>query len=494
VTPTAFLTRADLSITSRDGRYGHFIDGACAAPRSGKFFESLDPSTGRSLGEFARGDEADVDDAVSSAADGFARWHAMAPAERGRVLHRIADIIRVRAPELARIESIDSGKPLSVAHGEMLTSARYFEYFAGVADKILGEVIPVDDVHLLYTVREPYGVTAHILPWNAPMQVAARGTAPALAAGNSVVVKPAEHTCLTTLALAAICHEAGVPRGGFNVVTGYGKEAGAALVRHRGVRRISFTGSVATGRAVLHDAADRIVPATVELGGKSPVMVFADASLEQAVSESIKAFVANTGQICVAGTRLLVERSVLDEFTAAVCAALEKVTIGPGLDDPTIGPLVSREQLERVSRYVKIGIDEGAQLAFGGSRPQGDRLRDGFFFAPTVFTGATNAMCVAREEIFGPVACIIPFDDEEEAIQVANDTEYGLAAYVFTESIRRVQRLVPRLEVGQVQVNAYQPIGVEAPHGGYKESGTGREKGLEAIHHYTQLKSVAMRR
>ncbi len=481
-------------MTALREKYNHFIDGSWHAARSAGYFEGIDPSTGQPLAEFARGREEDVDDAVESSVRGFRAWRDMSPAERGRVLHRVSIILKDRVQELAHLESLDSGKPLSVAKREVQTSARYFEYFAGAADKILGEVIPVDDRHLLYTLREPYGVTAHVLPWNAPLQVAARGTAPALAAGNAVVVKPAEQTCVTTLELAAICTEAGMPDGTFNVVTGFGKEAGAALVRHKSVRRIAFTGSVATGRAVLHAAADRIVPATVELGGKSPVLVFADADLKQAVQESVRAFVANTGQICVAGTRLLVQRSIVDEFIAALRSELALITVGPGLEDPSIGPLISSEQLKRVDDYVAIGKAEGACLAFGGRRLNTDRMQRGFFFEPTLFIDANNAMRVAREEIFGPVACVIPFDDEEEAVAVANDSDYGLAAYVFTESIRRVQRLIPQLEAGQVQINAYQPIGVEAPHGGYKESGTGREKGLESLHHYTQLKSVAIRR
>lgn len=474
-------------------RYGHFIDGTTANPRAGNYFESVDPSSAQPIGEFARGDEADVDDAVSSAERGFASWRALAPAERGRVLHRVGEIVRSREMELASLETIDSGKPLSVARREIATTARYFEYFAGVADKILGEVIPVDQRHFLYTLREPYGVTAHILPWNAPMQVAARGAAPALAAGNAVVIKPAEQTCLTALELARIAAEAGMPAGVLNVVTGLGSEAGAALVRHRSVRKISFTGSVMTGRRVLHEAADRIAPASVELGGKSPVLVFEDADFEDAVRESVKAFVANTGQICVAGTRLLVQRSLAKRFTEALCEALRAITIGPGVDDPTIGPLISQTQLDRVRRYIEVGVGEGARLAFGGGRPLGERVQEGYFLEPTLFTDATSGMCIAREEIFGPVACVIAFDDEDEAVAMANDSDYGLAAYVFTDDIRRAHRLIPRLEAGQVQINAYQPIGVEAPHGGYKESGTGREKGLESIHHYTQVKSVAIR-
>jgi aldehyde dehydrogenase (NAD+) len=481
-------------MTALRERYGHYIDGEWSAPRAGSHFEGVDPSTGQSLAEFARGDDADVSDAVESAARGFVEWRRKTPAARARVLYRISTIIGERAQQLAHLESIDSGKPLSVSLREMQTSARYFEYFAGAADKILGEVIPVDDRHFLYTLREPFGVTAHILPWNAPLQVAARGTAPALAAGNSVVVKPAEQTCVTTLELASICTEAGLPNGAFNVVTGFGNEAGSALVRHKAVRRVAFTGSVATGRAVLHDAAERIVPATVELGGKSPVLVFADADLQQAVQESVRAFVSNTGQICVAGTRLLVQRAIVEEFTDRLRADLTAVTVGPGLEDPTIGPLISKEQLERVDHYVELGKEEGACVAFGGGRLTEDRLRQGFFFKPTLFTQTTNDMRISREEIFGPVACVMPFDDEEEAVSLANDSDYGLAAYVFTENVRRVQRLVPQLEVGQVQINAYQPIGVEAPHGGCKQSGTGREKGLEALHHYTQVKSVALRR
>jgi aldehyde dehydrogenase (NAD+) len=473
-------------------RYEHFIHGSWVSPRKNAFFEGVDPSTGEAIASFARGCEEDVNDAVRSAAEGYARWRGLVPADRARALYRVSQLIKQRAYDLAKLESIDSGKPLSVALGEMRTSARYFEYFAGAADKILGEVIPVDHPNFLYTLREPYGVTVHILPWNAPMQVAARGLAPALAAGNSAVVKPAEQTCVTALELALLCAEAGVPKGVVNVVTGLGREAGAALVRHPAVRRVSFTGSATTGRAVLREAAERIVPATVELGGKSPVLIFADAEMRETVREAARAFVANTGQICVAGTRLLVERSVVERFTDELRAELRKVTVGPGLKDPTIGPLISQAQLERVEHYIRVGKEEGAEVAIGGRRIH--ELGSGFFFEPTVFTRTTNAMRIAREEIFGPVACIIPFSDEEEAVAIANDSDYGLAAYIFTESLRRAHRLVPQLDAGQVQINAYQPIGVECPHGGYKQSGTGREKGLEAIHHYTQVKSVSIRR
>lgn len=473
------------------GSYGHFYAGQWQDPVQGEYIPIEDPSTGEWFSACARGQAEDVARAVADAQSGFKRWMALEPRQRGRIMAEVARRLAGEAEKFAYLESRDTGKPLSVARDDVLTCARYFEYFAGVADKQLGEVIPASNSHLMYGVREPYGVTGHILPWNAPISQAGRGAAPALCAGNSVVLKPAELAPLGTLELAELCIQAGMPEGVLNVVTGYGHEAGTALVDHPLVRRVSFTGSVATGRKVLHGAADRIIPATVELGGKSPFIVFADADLERAARLARKAFVFNSGQICSAGTRLLVEKAVQQPFLECLQAELGQVTVGRGIDDPSIGPVISAGQLQRIQAYVEIGKQEGARLAAGGGRPA--YLPDGqggHFIEPTLFVGATNQMRIAREEIFGPVGVVIPFDTEAQAVAMANDSEYGLAAGIWTSDIGRGHRIAGGLEAGQVYINDYQPIGVEAPFGGYKNSGYGREKGLASLHDYSQLKTV----
>ena len=471
-------------------RYEHFINGRAVAPADGRYIDVENPSNGKLLTQCARGNGSDIAKAVSSAYEGYRTWRALAPRERGRIMLQISHLILERQDRLAYLESLDTGKPLWVARADVETCARYFEYFGGFADKMLGDVIPTTEKHLTYSMREPYGVTGHIIPWNGPITQAGRGVAPALCAGNSVVAKPAEQTPISTLELARLCIKAGIPPGTFNVVTGYGTEAGRALVKNPTVRRISFTGSVETGRDVLHGAADRIIPATVELGGKSPFIVFSDADLDRAAATACKAFVFNTGQICSAGTRLLVQQNIQEQFAKRLIKEMEKVHIGAGIDNPTIGPLISAVQFNRVKDYLDIGQKEGARLAYGGSTPSALEHTGGHFIEPTLFLDATNEMRIAREEIFGPVGVVIPFNNETEAVEIANDNEFGLAAAVWTSDIGRAHRIASRLEAGQIYVNDYQPIGVEAPFGGYKNSGFGREKGLAALHDYTQLKTV----
>ncbi|AEC21582.1 aldehyde dehydrogenase [Pusillimonas sp. T7-7] len=471
-------------------RYEHFIGGQHQAPSGGQYIEVENPSTGGRLTECARGNASDISKAVASAQQGYRAWRALKPLQRGRIMLRISHLLLDNLDSLAYLESLDTGKPLWVARADVETCARYFEYFGGAADKILGEVVPTTDTHITYSIREPYGVTGHIIPWNGPITQAGRGAAPALCAGNSVVLKPAEETSITTLELARLCIEAGMPAGVVNVVTGYGAEAGKALVDNMGVRRISFTGSVETGREVLHGVAERIIPVTVELGGKSPFIIFPDADLERAATLARKAFVFNTGQICSAGTRLLVHRSVQEKFAALLIDELKQVTIGAGTDNSAIGPVVSARQLERVCGYLDIGRQEGARLIYGGNKPSALLGTGGHFIEPALFVDVTNQMRIAREEIFGPVGVLIPFDDEEQAVAMANDNDFGLAAAVWTSDVGRAHRVAGLLEAGQVYVNDYQPVGVEAPFGGYKNSGFGREKGLAAIHDYTQLKTV----
>jgi len=472
-----------------------FIGGEYRPAHSGEYLETRNPADGSVLAQVAAGDAQDVDDAVNDAARAFEVWGNMVPSKRGRILNEIALKLRERIEEFAELETLDNGKPLTQARGDVEGSARYFEFFAGAADKIDGDTIPLGPDYLAYTLPVPYGIVGQILPWNAPLQQAARGLAPALTAGNVVVVKPAEDTPMSALALAELAVECGMPPGVINVVTGLGETAGDALTRHPLVRKIAFTGSVPTGRIVNLVAADRIIPTTLELGGKSANIVFDDADIEAAVAGAAKAINLNAGQNCSAGSRLLVQSGVYDELVARLIDHNKAVTVGPGLSDPDMGPITTAEQFERVKEYLQIAADEGAELVSGGS-PLPDRSASGYFIDPTIMLGVTNHMRVSREEIFGPVVGVQRFETEEEALQIANDSDYGLVAGVWSTNLSRVHRIARRLDVGQVYVNEYFAGfagGVETPFGGSKNSGIGREKGLEAILHYTQTRAVVAR-
>ena len=485
-----------MTTTANAAIEGLIIDGARAGASDGGVIDVYDPSTGELLARVARGTKDDINRAVQSARGAMESkaWRDMAPAERGRIMNRMAQTIRDRAEELAVLESRDNGKPLRQARTDVQVSARYFEFFAGVADKIMGQTIPLGPGFLDFTIKEPIGVSAQIIPWNYPIQIGSRGVAPALAAGCAIVMKPAEDAPMTALRLGEIGLACGLPPGVLNVVPGIGEEAGAALAGHPDINQLTFTGSVEVGIAVAKMAADNIVPVVMELGGKSPNIVFADADLDLAVQGVSTAIFQNAGQTCSAGSRLLVERTMHDALVEKLISRAKAMKIGPGVSDPDMGPIISKKQLDTIERYVKVGEGEGAHVAAGGKRPNDVGLAGGNYFQPTLLTGVTRGMRVAQEEIFGPVLAIIPFDELEEAAAIANDSVFGLVAGVWTRDINKALTLAMRIKSGQVYINTYGAGGgVELPFGGYKKSGYGREKSLEALASYTQIKNVCIK-
>lgn len=460
---------------------------------AGQTFQDLDPSTGDVLAEVARCGADEVDSAVKAARRAHEEtWRNATPAERSRVLHRISEGIRAAREELARLESQDTGKPLRQAFTDVDVAARYFEFYANCIESLYGDTIPALSDVFVYTLREPFGVTGHIVPWNYPIQIASRSVAPALAVGNCCVLKPAEDTPLTALRLARIALDAGLPPGALNVVPGYGEEAGDALAHHPDIDHLSFTGSVEVGVLVSKAAAERVIPVTLELGGKSPNVVFADADLDAAVPVIVNSILQNAGQTCSAGSRLLVDASVHDRVVEAVAAQFEKATIGPGLQDPTLGPLINADQLARVSGYVdRARGGATARLVTGGSRPED---LSGYFYRPTLFDNVAADSPLALEEVFGPVLAALPFKTMEDARQIANSTDYGLIAAIWTRDVARAHRLARDIKAGQIYINNYGAGGgVELPFGGYKRSGHGREKGYEALREFTQTKTVAVK-
>lgn len=472
------------------------IAGERCAAADGRTFVVTDPSTGEPLAEVAQAGAADVDRAISAARaalDGSA-WGGVAPAERGRILSRIAAALRSQAEGLAVLESRDNGKPLRQARNDIEVAARYFEFYAGAADKIMGSTIPLASGYLDYTVREPIGVSAQIVPWNYPIQIGSRGVAPALAAGCSVVLKPSSAAPLTALRLGEIALECGLPAGALNVVTGTGAEAGTALAGHPDIDQITFTGSLEVGRQIGALAARNVVPVVLELGGKSPNIVFADADLDAASQIIATSIFQNAGQTCSAGSRLLVERRAHRALVERLVARAKSMRLGPGVEDPDMGPIISATQLKTVERYIALGLREGGKLVAGGRRPTDPKLARGQFIEPTIIDEVANESRLAQEEIFGPVLAVIPFDDAEEAAALANRTAYGLVAAIWSQDISRALSLASRIKAGQVFINTYGAGGgVELPFGGYKRSGYGREKGLEALNSYTQLKNVCIR-
>lgn len=485
-----------MAIADKPRTFAMIVNGEHVGSVSGQTYEDIDPSTGQVLAIVPRGTAADIDQAVEAARRAFESkpWSELAPAERGRIMLRIAALIRENAEELARLESMDNGKPLRQARTDVQVAARYFEFYGGVADKIMGTTIPLGPGFLDFTVREPMGVSGQIVPWNYPIQIGCRGIAPALAAGNTVVVKPSSEAPLTALRVAELALEAGLPAGVLNVVPGTGSEAGVRLASHPDINQLTFTGSVEVGVQVMKMAAENVVPVVMELGGKCPNIVFADADMDATLPVVLNAAYQNCGQTCSAGSRLLVERKVHDQVVEALVQRARSMRLGPGVDDPDMGPLISDRQRQRVEYYLNVGKQEGAEVVVGGKRPEDPRLQGGFFLEPTVLDRVAPSARVAREEIFGPVLTVLTFDDPEEAVAIANQTEYGLVAGVWTRDIRKAHYLAAKIRSGQVYINTYGAGGgVELPFGGYKKSGFGREKGLEGLLSYTQVKNVCIR-
>jgi aldehyde dehydrogenase (NAD+) len=450
----------------------------------------IDPATGKAFATVARCGAQEVDLAVAAARRAFSSWRLTTAAERGRLLSRFAQVITQHADELAALESRDTGKPLRQAKVDVAFSVRYFEYYSNMVEAVFGSVIPAATDRFTFTTREAYGVTGHIIPWNYPLGIASRTLAPALAAGNCCVLKPAEQAPLSSVRLAELALEAGFPAGVLNVVSGLGAEAGAALSSHTGIDHVSFTGSVPVGRKIAEAAAGNLIPAALELGGKSPNIVLADADLDLVTPVVASAILQNAGQTCSAGARLLVHRDVHAELVSRLKDIFAGTTIGAGSTDPDLGPVISALQHQRVSELVEIGRDE-AELIHGGGRPAGAAYEEGYFFEPTLFDHVAPQAAIAQREIFGPVLTVTPFGDLDEAVAIANGTDYGLVAGVWTRNIGRANWMIRELHCGQVMVNTFSN-GVELPFGGRKKSGYGVEKGYDALLAFTHVKGAVV--
>lgn len=487
----------NLTVKTIEGsRQALYIAGERVAPKSGRYIQSHDPTTAEPWYEVADAGAEDVDAAVQAAKKAFGdpAWRRLTQTDRGRLLRRLADLVAEHADELAAIEMRDNGKLLKEMRAQLRAAPDSYLYFAGMADKLQGDTVPVNKLDMLnFTLREPLGVVGMISPWNSPLMLLTGTLAPCLAIGNTVVVKPSEHTSASTLALAELIACAGFPPGVFNVVTGNGATAGEALTLHPDVAKIAFTGSTATGRRIAANAASHLVSCQMELGGKSPHVVFGDVDLDRTVNGVVAGVFAAAGQTCIAGSRCFVEASIYDEFVERLVERTARVRIGhPAEDETELGPLALAAQLDKVEQYVGHGVADGARLAIGGHRPQQEALAKGWYFEPTVLADARNDMRFMRDEIFGPVVGVTPFGDERQLIAMANDTNYGLAAGIWTRDIDRAMRFARNIDAGTVWINTYRSAAYMSPSGGFKESGYGKRGGFEVMREFSRLKNVVI--
>jgi len=470
-------------------RLNSFINGELVAPSTGKYLESINPHDGAVAYAIAESGSEDVNAAVHAAKAAQQEWADMNPLDRGRIMQNVARALRANIKKLTPYVTNEMGAPPTMVALTLEGSAKYWEYYGGLAPSVQGTVNIVGPEKHSYTVYEPYGAVGIITPWNVPLNQASRGMAPALAVGNTIVLKPSEYTSASAVKFAQIAADAGLPKGVFNVVTGKGN-TGSEIVNHPNIGKVSFTGSVATGQKIFRAAADKIMPISLELGGKSPDIVFEDADLKAAIEGVLFGLVLNTGQVCSAGTRILVQESIYEKFSQMLAGASKTIPIGLDKQFPCLGPLANQMQYDKVMNYINVGVEEGGKILTGGNRATGPGLENGLYVEPTLFGDMKRDMTLHKEEIFGPVGVLLPFKDEEEAIEIANDTEYGLVAGVWTQNLGRAHRVASKIDAGQIWINYYVEGGVEHPFGGFKKSGIGREKGVMALKNYCRVKTI----